>query len=98
MANLTTLTKVKSFLGITNTNDDDLLEDIFIPTASNMVEGYCKRIFGTLNGTLTMDYAHLLNESAEKFDCQCGANNCRKLIKGNNDILEKKISMATHPK
>lgn len=36
---------------------------------------------------LTMDYAQLLNESAETFDCQCGAANCRKIItgpKGNN--------------
>lgn len=31
---------------------------------------------------LTMDYANLLNESAETFDCQCGAANCRKIISG----------------
>jgi len=32
---------------------------------------------------LTMDYAQLLNESAETFECQCGAPNCRKIISGN---------------
>lgn len=31
---------------------------------------------------LTMDYAQLLNESAETFECQCGAPNCRKIISG----------------
>jgi D-alanine-D-alanine ligase-like ATP-grasp enzyme len=34
---------------------------------------------------LTMDYAQLLNESAETFDCQCGAANCRKIISGIKD-------------
>lgn len=32
---------------------------------------------------LTMDYANLLDDSAETFDCQCGAGNCRKIISGN---------------
>ena len=31
---------------------------------------------------LTMDYAELLNETAETFDCQCGAANCRQTISG----------------
>lgn len=31
---------------------------------------------------LTMDYAQLLDDSAETFDCQCGAPNCRKIISG----------------
>ncbi len=31
---------------------------------------------------LTLDYAQLLDENAETFDCHCGANNCRKIIKG----------------
>lgn len=31
---------------------------------------------------LTMDYAELLDEEAETFDCQCGASNCRKIISG----------------
>ncbi len=33
---------------------------------------------------LTMDYSELLNESAETFDCQCGAADCRKKITGTN--------------
>jgi D-alanine-D-alanine ligase len=32
---------------------------------------------------LTMDYANLLDEAAETFDCQCGAPNCRKVVSGN---------------
>lgn len=32
---------------------------------------------------LTMDYANLLDEAAETFDCQCGARNCRKIVSGN---------------
>jgi hypothetical protein len=31
---------------------------------------------------LTLDYADLLNEESETFDCQCGAKNCRGTIKG----------------
>ena len=32
---------------------------------------------------LPMDYANLLDDSAETFECQCGAPNCRKIISGN---------------
>ncbi|MBK8089191.1 MAG: SET domain-containing protein-lysine N-methyltransferase [Chitinophagaceae bacterium] len=32
---------------------------------------------------LTMDYANLLDEAAETFDCQCGAPDCRKIVSGN---------------
>jgi D-alanine-D-alanine ligase len=42
---------------------------------------------------LTLDYADLLNESAETFDCQCGAPNCRKIIsglKGNSVTFKEK--------
>lgn len=41
---------------------------------------------------LTMDYSELLNESAETFDCQCGAPGCRKKItgsKGNSVTLRE---------
>lgn len=41
---------------------------------------------------LTMDYSELLNESAETFDCQCGAPCCRKKItgsKGNSVTLRE---------
>ncbi|MFT3844018.1 MAG: SET domain-containing protein-lysine N-methyltransferase [Lacibacter sp.] len=41
---------------------------------------------------LTMDYSDLLNESAETFDCQCGALGCRKKItgtKGNSVTLRE---------
>lgn len=41
---------------------------------------------------LTMDYSDLLNESAETFDCQCGAPGCRKKItgtKGNSVTLRE---------
>ena len=31
---------------------------------------------------LTLDYQELLDESAEPFDCQCGAPNCRQKIRG----------------
>ncbi len=31
---------------------------------------------------LTLDYADLLNEESETFDCQCGTKNCRGTIKG----------------
>jgi D-alanine-D-alanine ligase-like ATP-grasp enzyme len=33
---------------------------------------------------LTMDYADLLDESAETFDCQCGTPDCRKVVSGTN--------------
>ena len=33
---------------------------------------------------LTLDYADLLNDEAESFDCQCGAASCRGLIQGVN--------------
>jgi D-alanine-D-alanine ligase-like ATP-grasp enzyme len=40
------------------------------------------------NEELTMDYSQLLDQSAETFDCQCGAANCRKIISGqmNNSV------------
>jgi SET domain len=31
---------------------------------------------------LTLDYADLLNEESESFDCQCGTPSCRGLVKG----------------
>jgi D-alanine-D-alanine ligase len=31
---------------------------------------------------LTLDYAQLLDENSEEFDCQCSATNCRKIIQG----------------
>jgi hypothetical protein len=44
---------------------------------------------------LTLDYADLLNESAETFECQCDAPNCRKIIsgaKGNSVTLKEQIN------
>ena len=40
---------------------------------------------------LTLDYADLLNESAETFECQCGTPDCRKTISGakNNSVTQK---------
>lgn len=40
---------------------------------------------------LTLDYAELLNETAEPFDCQCGTPSCRGLIKGvaGNSITQR---------
>jgi len=34
---------------------------------------------------LTLDYAELLDEQAETFECRCGASNCRKTISGQKD-------------
>jgi D-alanine-D-alanine ligase len=34
---------------------------------------------------LTLDYSHLLDESAEPFDCTCGAPQCKKRITGNKE-------------
>jgi D-alanine-D-alanine ligase len=34
---------------------------------------------------LTLDYSHLLDESAEPFDCNCGAPQCKKRIVGNKE-------------
>ncbi|NCU04774.1 MAG: SET domain-containing protein, partial [Chitinophagaceae bacterium] len=40
---------------------------------------------------LTLDYADLLNESAETFECQCGTPDCRKTISGmaGNSVTQK---------
>lgn len=40
---------------------------------------------------LTLDYAHFLGESAEEFNCRCGAPNCRGQISGNaqNSVTER---------
>jgi D-alanine-D-alanine ligase-like ATP-grasp enzyme len=40
---------------------------------------------------LTLDYADLLNETAEPFDCQCGTPSCRGTIKGlpGNSITQR---------
>jgi len=44
---------------------------------------------------LTLDYATLLDETAQPFDCQCGCNNCRGLIKGStNNSIDKRASSA----
>ncbi|MBS1641741.1 MAG: ATP-grasp domain-containing protein [Bacteroidetes bacterium] len=44
---------------------------------------------------LTLDYATLLDETAQPFDCQCGCNNCRSLIKGSaNNSIDKRASSA----
>lgn len=57
MADLTTLANVRQLLGFAadETGDDALIQNMLIPAASSMIEGYCKRTFGTLNGTLTLD-------------------------------------------
>lgn len=36
------------------------------------------------NEELTLDYETFLNESAQAFTCNCGASNCKSLIKGKN--------------
>lgn len=40
---------------------------------------------------LTLDYAELLNESAETFECQCGTPDCRKIVSGSkgNSVTQK---------
>jgi D-alanine-D-alanine ligase len=40
---------------------------------------------------LTLDYANFLDESAESFDCKCGAANCRGEVKGTsmNSITDR---------
>jgi len=34
---------------------------------------------------LTLDYSHLLDASAEPFDCNCGAPQCKKRITGHTE-------------
>ena len=34
------------------------------------------------NEELTLDYANLLNETLQPFECHCGSKNCRKIISG----------------
>lgn len=45
MANLTTLTKVKNYLGISGTDEDTLLNEL-ISGASGAIENFCNRILG----------------------------------------------------
>ncbi|RXK62214.1 SET domain-containing protein-lysine N-methyltransferase [Lacibacter luteus] len=47
---------------------------------------------------LTLDYAELLNESAETFDCQCGTPDCRKIISGakGNSVTQKEQINRPH--
>lgn len=45
MANLTTLTKAKNYLGISGTDEDTLLNEL-ISGASKAIENFCNRIFG----------------------------------------------------
>lgn len=43
---------------------------------------------------LTLDYAQLLDETAEPFDCQCGSSNCRGKIQGiaNTTVAKRSAS------
>ena len=44
---------------------------------------------------LTLDYAQLLDETAESFDCQCGSSNCRGKIKGiKGNSVDKRSASA----
>ena len=47
---------------------------------------------------LTLDYAELLNESAETFECQCGTPDCRKIISGmaGNSVTQKEQIFRQH--
>ncbi len=47
---------------------------------------------------LTLDYAELLNESAETFECQCGTSDCRKIISGmaGNSVTQKEQIFRQH--
>lgn len=47
---------------------------------------------------LTLDYADLLNESAETFECQCGTPDCRKTISGakGNSVTQKEQINRPH--
>jgi D-alanine-D-alanine ligase len=47
---------------------------------------------------LTLDYADLLNESAETFECQCGTPDCRKTISGakDNSVTQKEQMNRPH--
>ena len=47
---------------------------------------------------LTLDYADLLNESAETFECQCGTPDCRKTISGakGNSVTQKEQMNRPH--
>ncbi|NJO26010.1 MAG: SET domain-containing protein [Bacteroidia bacterium] len=40
---------------------------------------------------LTLDYANLLDETAQPFECRCGAANCRGLVTGtpNNSVNKR---------
>jgi D-alanine-D-alanine ligase-like ATP-grasp enzyme len=40
---------------------------------------------------LTLDYAYLLDESIEPFECQCGSENCRKLVFGMKGNANAKV-------
>jgi len=54
MADYTTLNIVKTYLRITASTDDDLLEDL-IATASRMIDDYCGRRFVAENETRSYD-------------------------------------------
>ncbi|MFY8128420.1 MAG: SET domain-containing protein-lysine N-methyltransferase [Chitinophagaceae bacterium] len=44
------------------------------------------------NEELTLDYETFLNESAQPFNCNCGAPNCRKIIKGKKgNTVERRL-------
>ncbi|TWI80359.1 D-alanine-D-alanine ligase [Lacibacter cauensis] len=47
---------------------------------------------------LTLDYAELLNESAETFECQCDTPDCRKIISGSkgNSVTQKEQINRQH--
>lgn len=47
---------------------------------------------------LTLDYAELLNESAETFECQCGTPDCRKIVSGSkgNSVTQKEQINRPH--
>lgn len=46
------------------------------------------------NEELTIDYATILNEKAESFECQCGEPNCRKIIQGKEgNSVEFRLTM-----
>ncbi len=49
-----------------------------------------------LGEELTLDYAELLDESVQPFDCQCGSSNCRKRIMGTpgNSVSQREASAA----
>jgi hypothetical protein len=57
---LCTLDQVRKMIGLDAmaTEDDDLIRDTLIPSASQMIQNDCQITFGTLQGTLRLDAAH----------------------------------------